>query len=104
MRCAPVMRFRRSRCDDCLELRACIRSNVAHAILSGEVLETMVCGQTSDISGISFRTRRHLFPDDKVVLGRYLGPSIVLGHAMTAKPFESEWTYSPPQGVSSIEK
>ena len=38
--------------DDCLELEVCIRSNTAHDIymLNGEVLETVMSGETSDIS------------------------------------------------------
>ena len=82
--------------DDCLELEAYIRSNTAHDIfeLNGEVPETIVSGETSDISQfcelewyewVYFRDTSVQFPEDKAVLGRYLGPSIDIGPAMTAK-------------------
>jgi len=86
--------------DDCLELEAYIRSNIAHEIygLKGEVPETIVSGETSDISAfaeyewyqwIKFRVTSVSFPEDSMVLGRYLGPSIDIGPAMTAKILKS---------------
>ena len=82
--------------DDCLELEAMIQSNTCSDVfeLGGEVPETMVSGETSDISPfcqhawyewIKFRDTGPNFPDDKELLGRYLGPSIDVGPAMTAK-------------------
>ena len=82
--------------DDCLEFESLIRSNTAHNIyeLNGEVPETIVSGQTSDISHfcelewyewVKFRDSAIPFPEDKEVLGRYCGPSIDIGPAMTIK-------------------
>ena len=82
--------------DDCLVLELYIRSNTAHDIymLSGEVPETIMSGETSDISQfcefewyerVKFRDVAIQFPDDSLVLGRYLGPSIDVGPALAAK-------------------
>lgn len=82
--------------DDCLEFQALIHSNMALDIyeLQGEVPETIVSGETSDISQffqhywyewIMFRDTAVSFPDNKLVLGWCLGPSIDVGPAMTAK-------------------
>jgi hypothetical protein len=73
-----------------------IRSNTAHDIyeLGGEVPETIMSGETSDISqlcelgwyeGCQFRDVAAPFPQDKIKLGRYIGPSVDIGPAMTAK-------------------
>ena len=86
--------------DDALEYEAYVRSNTAHDlyILDGQVPETVMSGQTSDISQfcelgfyewIMFRDEPILFPDDNPVLGRYLGPAIDVGPAMTAKIMKS---------------
>jgi hypothetical protein len=91
--------------DDCLELEALVRSNTAHDIfeLKGEVPETIVSGETSDISQfcefywyqwVKFRDTSVSFPGDKEVLGRYLGPSIDIGPAMTAKIMKSNGQYA----------
>ena len=80
--------------DYCLELESYIRSHTAHDIfeLKGEVPETMVMGETPDISQfahlgwyewVKFRDQVAAFPDAKLELGRYLGPSIDVGPAMT---------------------
>jgi hypothetical protein len=82
--------------DDCLEYESLIRSNTAHDVykLGGEVAETIVSGETPDISQLcelgwyewcKFRNVAAPFPQDKMVLGRYLGPSVDIGSAMTAK-------------------
>jgi len=82
--------------DDCLELEAFIRSNTASASyrLQGEVPETLISGETADISEIAefgwyqwgmFRDSSQPFPDERFILGRYLGPSTDIGPAMTAK-------------------
>ena len=82
--------------DDCIELEAYIRSNTAHEIykLDGEVVETVMSGETSDISKfcklewfewVMFRDETAPFPDDVLILVYYLGPSIYVGPAMTAK-------------------
>ena len=85
--------------DHCLELEAYIRSCTAHDLfkLRGEVPETLMKGSTADISQFCtydwFEWVMYLddegFPDDKLSLGRYLGPSIDVGCAMTAKILKS---------------
>lgn len=82
--------------DDCLEREAYIRSFTAHDIfrLNGQVPETIVSGETADISPfaqfgwyewIMFRDTSVTYPDDALVLGRDLGPAIDIGPAMTRK-------------------
>ena len=84
---------------DAIELEAYVRSNTAHDIyiLQGKVPETLMSGETSDISQfcefafydwIMFRDQPVAFPDDNPVLGRYLGPAIDVGPALTAKILE----------------
>ena len=86
--------------DHCLELQAHKRSNTCHDIyeLDGEVPETIVSGQTSDISPFieyewyewcMFYDSSVSFPKDKEVLGRWLGPSTDVGSAMTYKLLKS---------------
>ena len=82
--------------DDCLELEAYCRSCTALDIygLGGQVPETVVSGETADISPfaihqwyewVKFRETTVAFPEDKLVLGRDLGPAIDIGPAMTRK-------------------
>ena len=82
--------------DHCLEREAYVRSLTAHDIykLDGQVPETLVMGNTADISALSlfgwfkwvmFRDTVATYPDDKMVLGRDLGPAIDIGPAMTRK-------------------
>ena len=101
MKLATGRDLHRSKCplklwDDCLERQAYIRSFTAHDIfgLKGETPETMVNGETPDISEfaqfkwyewVKFRDQQVAFPDDKLALARYLGPSFDIGPAMTAK-------------------
>jgi transposase len=82
--------------DHCLEREAYVRSLTAHDIykLDGQVPETIVMGDTADISALAlfswyewvmFRDTVATYPDDKMVLGRDLGPAIDIGPAMTRK-------------------
>ena len=82
--------------DHCIELEALIRSNTSNDIYmtNGEVPETIMTGSTADISHICefawydwvmFRDNIPTFPDDKLILGRYLGPATDIGSALTAK-------------------
>eukprot|EP00957_Ditylum_brightwellii_P033927 2570510-Ditylum_brightwellii.AAC.1 len=82
--------------DDCIELEAMIMSHTAHPLweLKGEVPEIVMIGNTADISQFAdlawgqwvyFRDTTKAFPEDKEVLGRYLGPSFDVGPAMHAK-------------------
>ena len=63
-------------------------------VLDGQVPETIMSDQTSDISQfcelgfyewVMFRDEPIQFPNDNPVLGRYLEPAINVGSAMTAK-------------------
>ena len=86
--------------DHCLELEALIRSNTALDIyeLKGQVPETVMSGETSDISPfvefewyqwLMFRDTGVSYPHDQEVLGRYLGPSVDTGPTMTAQILKS---------------
>lgn len=86
--------------DHSLELAALIRSHTASDILSaaGEVPLTILTGSTADISAICqfgwydwvmFRDVTPTFPDESIVLGRYLGPALDVGSALTAKILKS---------------
>ena len=90
--------------DDCLELEAYIRSHTAHDIygLEGEVPQTLVSGETPDISEfaefrwyewVKYRDTSISFPEYKMLLGRYLGPSFDIGPAMTAKILKENGQY-----------
>jgi hypothetical protein len=89
--CAP-------RClwDHCLERESYIRSHTALDIfsLNGQVPETIVSGETADISPfalfkwyewVMYRDTSIPFPETPLVLGRDLGPAIDIGPAMTRK-------------------
>jgi len=67
--------------DHCLELEALVRSCTCNDIYvtAGQVPETIMTGSTADISHIAE------FPDDKLILGGYLGPATDIGLALTAK-------------------
>ena len=80
---------------DSLEFEAYMISNTALDIymLQGEVPETVMLGGTSYISQfhdhgfynwVMFRDDPIKYPDENPVLGRYLGPAIDVGTAMTA--------------------
>jgi hypothetical protein len=79
-----------------LEYESYVRSHTAHDIyrLDGRVPKTVVSGETADISPfcefsfwdwVKFREHCVAFPDDAMVLGKYLGPSIDIGPAMTSR-------------------
>jgi hypothetical protein len=81
--------------DKGLELECYIRSHTAHGIfeLNGEVPETSVTGQPSDISPfaelgwyqwVKYWDLNESFPHHKEVLGRWLGPSGGVRPAMTS--------------------
>jgi hypothetical protein len=82
--------------DHCIELEALVCSNTSNNIYmtNGEVPETIMTGSTADISHICqfawydwvmFRDNIPTFPDPKLILGRYLGPAINVGLALTTK-------------------
>jgi hypothetical protein len=82
--------------DHCLELEAYVRSCTSNDIYmtAGQVPETFMTGNTANISHIAefgwydwviVRDNEPSFLDDKLILGRYLGPAIDTGLALTAK-------------------
>lgn len=82
--------------DHCMELEALIRSHTALDAyeLQGQVPETIVSGQTADISPfveyewfewVMWYDREAAFLESKEKLGRWMGPSLDIGPAMTAK-------------------
>lgn len=82
--------------DDCLERQAYVRSMTARPrhSLGGQVPETVVSGETADISPwaihrwyewVMFHDTSVPFPGDKMILGRDLGPSLDIGPAMCQK-------------------
>jgi hypothetical protein len=61
---------------------------------AGQVPETIMTGSTADISHIAefgwydwvmYRNNIPSYPDDKLILGRYLGPATDIGSALTTK-------------------
>ena len=86
--------------DHCIELEALIQSNSINRIymMNGQVPETIMKGTTADISHISefgwydwvmFCDNTPTFPEDKMILGRYLGPATDVGPIMTSKILKS---------------
>ena len=78
----------------CLELEVLIRFYTALGIykLNGELNETVMTGETADISTIAsngwydwikfYDPVRNSFPEDTYYIGRYLGPAIHIGPAL----------------------
>ncbi len=92
--------------DHCIELEGLIRSHTTNDTYAtgGEVLETIMKGGASDISQIwEFAWYDWLmfcntvntitFPDKGLTLGRYLGPAINIGLALTAKILKQNGQY-----------
>ena len=82
--------------DHCLELEGYIRSHTSinSFEIQGQVPETVLSGQTADISPfvelpwygwVYYWDSKAQYPESKEKLGRWLGPSIDIGPAMTAK-------------------
>jgi hypothetical protein len=82
--------------DHCLELEAYVRSCTSNDIYmtAGQVPETIMTGNSANISCIAefdwynwvmFCDNIPSYPDDKLILGRYLGPAIDTGSALMAK-------------------
>ena len=79
-----------------------MRSFTAHDIykLNGQVPETVVSGETADISPLAqfkwyewvlFRDTSVTYPDTPMVLDRDLGPAIDIGPAMTRKILNTDY-------------
>jgi hypothetical protein len=90
--------------DHCLDLEAYVRSCTSNDIYmtTGQVPETIMTGNTTDISHIAefdwydwvmFCDNKPSYPDDKLILGRYLGPAIDTGSALTAKILKSNGVF-----------
>jgi hypothetical protein len=69
---------------------------------AGQVPETIMTGNTANISHIAefgwydwvvYHDNKPSFPDDKLILGRYLGPAIDTGSALTAKILKSNGVF-----------
>jgi hypothetical protein len=86
--------------DHCIELEALVCSNTSNDIYrtNGKVPETIMTGSTTDISHICkfawfdwvmFRDNIPMFPEDKLILGHYLGPATDVCLALTAKILKS---------------
>ena len=82
--------------DHCIELEALSRSHTDLDIygLEGQVPETVMSGQTGNIISlcefewfkwVMFFQPKETYPDDKMFIGRWLGPAIHVGTAMTYK-------------------
>jgi hypothetical protein len=82
--------------DDCLVREAYVRSSTALDIFSleGQVPDTIMKGQTSDISPlveyawyawVKFRDTGQGFPDSKEWFGRDIGPAIDIGPSISRK-------------------
>jgi len=82
--------------DHCLELEALVRSCTCNNIYmtAGQVPETIMTGSTTDISHITefgwydwvmYRDNVPSYPDDRLIMGRCLGPTMDIGSALTAR-------------------
>ncbi len=86
--------------DHCIELEALMCSLTSNDIYmtNGKVPETIMTSSTADISHISefdwynwvlLRDNTPTYPDEKQILGCYLGPATDIGSALTAKILKS---------------
>ena len=83
--------------DHCLELEALVRSCTCNDIYmtAGQVPETIMTGSTADISHIAefgwydwvmYRDNVPSYPDDKLILGRYLVLNLLYERTTLGKP------------------
>ena len=90
--------------DHCLELEAYVHSCKSNDIYmtAGQVPETIMTGNTANTSHIAefdwydwvmYRDNEPSFPDNKLIFGRYLGPAIDTGSALTAKILKSNGVF-----------
>jgi hypothetical protein len=90
--------------DHCLEFEAYVRSCTSNNIYmtAGQVPETIMTGNTTDISHIAefgwynwvmYCDNEPSFTDDKLILGCYLGPAIDTGLALMAKILKSNGVF-----------
>ena len=90
--------------DHCIELEAPIRSHTAldKYGLERQVPETVMSGQTGAIRSlcefewlkwVMFFQPKETYPGDKMFIGRWLGPAIYVGTAMTHKNLRPDGRY-----------
>ena len=90
-KCSPTMLW-----DHCIELESILRSNmvVYHPKLNGQVPETIMKGQTADISNLAvykwndwivYWKKTANYPEFKECYGRWLGPAIDISYSMMVK-------------------
>jgi len=90
--------------DHAIELEALIQSHTAHEIyvLQGQVPETIMTGQTADISNlceyewyewVMYYESLLSYPDNKMFIGRYLGPAIDVGTTVAYKILKANGKY-----------
>jgi len=90
--------------DHCIKLEGLMRSSTCNTIYmtNGETPETIMTGTTADISHICefgwfdwvmFRHNAPTYPDDRMILGQYLGTATDVGLALTAKILKSNGQY-----------
>ena len=99
--------------DHCLELESRVRSCTAHDLymLDGEVPETVMKGHTADISQICefawyewvmFIDSPAQYPENREELGRYLGPAVDVGTALTAKILKANGEVVPRSTLRAL--
>jgi hypothetical protein len=82
--------------DRCLELEALVHSCTCNDIYmtAGQVPDTIMTSSTTDISHIAefgwydwemYQDNISSYPDDTLILGRYFGPAMDIGSALTTK-------------------
>ena len=82
--------------DHCIELESAVIPHTVNGSfeLNGKVTQTQMTGETADLSEfeefewyewVMFRDNEVPYPNGKLTLGRYLGPSINIRPAMTEK-------------------
>ena len=96
--------FPKSLWDHCIKLEALIRSHTDLYIygIDGQVPETFIYGQTGDMSSlcefewfewVMFFQPKETYPDDKMFIGIWLGPSTDVGTAMISKILRPDGGY-----------
>jgi hypothetical protein len=64
-------------------LRSCTCNDIY--MTAGQVRETIMTGSTGWYDWVMYQDNIASYPDDKLILGRYLGPATHIGSALTAK-------------------
>ena len=96
-----------------MEYESFIHLHTAHDIyqLDGHVPKTVVSGKTTNIGPfcefcfwdwVKFRGNGIAFPSDDLILGKYMGPSIVLGLAMTSQIMKANGKFEDCSTVRAL--